>query len=222
MDIPDTCTSLWRVSQSSCWASWKESRTFGTHSHIRREYSIHKPCVDNCCLVRLLICPNADVDKDIDYDNGTTSSGNLYSISVLISTTVAPCDSGTTYQQPFYPFGVYDCEYTCDLLENIDYILPKRTIMELLDTDDSSSSELQSKEKSFLIREDYLTINDDYMKDDVSASIYDISGALMFKDQLGGFRSNKINISYLRNGTYLVVFSDNENILSYFKILINR
>lgn len=98
----DPCLTTFRVSKSSCWATWDLS-SYGPNEELLWKWVLTKPCNSDCCLRELKICKLANGDYTIE-DIGSV-------------TNIPSCNNqgGLSTSN-----GNIPCHYTCDYLDNIN------------------------------------------------------------------------------------------------------
>lgn len=190
----DNCSSSWRVSKASCWATWDKIILNPTDETIRK-ITVNKPCNSDCCLRRMEVCVNEDGSKTIS-DLGIISD-------------VSSCEN-STYTLPEAPYTVLNCNFTCDMLDDINVVSrPKSTIQEIEDykvllevEGNALTAEINVSNNQGIFR----TLIDQSNGSEVKITIYDINGNMKkeISSQVNsGINSYDVDISSYISGTYL-------------------
>lgn len=109
----DPCSTVWRVSKASCWATWQHTE-FSPEHGVQRTITIYKTCNSDCCLRKLKVCRISPTEVDIQ---------NLYTISDYTN-----CDSVNYLFNPSGQEILLPCEYSCDMLDNFGGVYSKKSI----------------------------------------------------------------------------------------------
>ncbi|MFN3195271.1 MAG: T9SS type A sorting domain-containing protein [Chlorobiota bacterium] len=198
-DAGDGCSDIWRVSKSSCWAQWTRLIMNPVTEEVRT-IELNKPCNSNCCLRRMMVCYNDDDTKTIT-DLGTSGNSSI-------------CDS-LTYQTTYPPIENIDCEYTCDMLDEINDVVSKSIYMENVEA--VEYTKVNSNDIVF----EY-NLNQSSNRIDVNISetnverlkirLYDFNGKPVIQSISNDISNNSfisLDISELVTGTYFISFELN-------------
>jgi hypothetical protein len=184
----DPCSYIWRVSQSSCWATFE--RYWYDQQNIMHTINISKPCNSDCCLRKMKVCLNED---------NTVSKELLYIIADY-----QDC-SGAISPEP-----LEICEYTCDMLQFDDPLLPKVPI-EINEKVDESEFEKSAEDVFVDLKVVYSNSLMKLYIDDTNASnlnirLYNLEGNEMINETFNlssGTNILELDLSQLISGSYL-------------------